>query len=151
VPGATRRFDRWMTAVTLAEAGEPASALQWLEGERRVVLALPSARVARGTLRYAVAACQRLQATLDVLYGGEVPPEGAWRKRLAGEAAHAGVRHCLVPAGPSLYEAVVDHVRRHGAVAFVVLPASADPGLQRSRRRSLPAGWEALGCPLVLA
>lgn len=87
---------------------------------KRVALVIDG-RVRPGALRYALSACSRLDADLEVLTN---LPQSEIEQAIAHENTEAGQLCQVVPIGADLLTSITEHVRRHINTLFVVTSAA---------------------------
>jgi hypothetical protein len=140
-----KRLDALFSAVTFAEAGEFATAQEFVEPRRHVLLALNEEQCTARALNCAANLCQRVEAGLDLLLVSGEPKPADVPAPLA-ELEAKGIPYRVLRRTGKLGAEVLRHVREHRDVLFVVIDTLASWGAHRSERP-----WERLACPLVIA
>lgn len=143
-----------MAAVSFAEEGQADAARELFKRERRVLLALKTGRMDPKTLRYALHASLRIQASLDILAvdapGAEARENPALDAFLA-ELRTAGIAFQVVRRSGCMKQEIIDYTKARHDVLFVVVesPGSLDADC-RAKDGVLTELWKNLKCPLVV-
>jgi K+-sensing histidine kinase KdpD len=143
-----------MAAVTFAEEGEAETASALFKRERRVLLALKAGRTDAKTLRYALNASLRINASLDILYvaapGSEERADPVLND-FSSELKQAGVPYQVINRSGCMKQEIIDHTNSRHDVLFVVVesPKSLDADC-RKKDGVLTELWKNLRCPLVV-
>ena len=143
-----------MAAVTFAEEGQSEAAASLFKRERRVLLALKEGHTDSKTLRYALNASLRINASLDILYVAAPGSEGASDPALesfAAELQQAGVSYQVIRRSGCMKQEIIDQTNNRHDVLFVVVesPKSLDADC-RKKDGVLTELWKNLRCPLVV-
>jgi len=149
-----KQVEDTMAAVSFAEEGQAEAASALFKRERRVLLALKEGHRDNKTLRYALNASLRINASLDILY---VAAPGSDRKadavlsQLSSELKTAGVPYQVIERSGCMKQAIIDYTNGKHDVLFVVVesPKSLDADCQQ-KDGVLSELWKKLKCPLVV-
>jgi len=113
-------FDKLIVMVTFAEVGEFHTARPFLKEPKQVLLVCWEGRMQEKTVHYARNLCQRIGATLDVLYLSS-------RQQIAA---------------PQCFEVLVRYVKQQTTITCTVM--SHVEGLDMANN------WPIIGCPLII-
>jgi hypothetical protein len=143
-----------MAAVTFAEEGEAEAAMSLFKRERRVLLALKEGHTDAKTLRYALNASLRINASLDILYvtaPGSNSTADPLTEDFSAELKKAGVRYEVITRSGCMKQEIIDQTNSRHDVLFVVVesPASLDADCKK-KDGVLTELWKNLRCPLVV-
>ena len=144
-----KKLDDAMVAATFAEAGEFETARQTLKERRTVMLALTGDSEDEKAFRFAINACQRVRADLEILYSGQkketVP--GWIRSELRAE----GIAYSFIKVDGCVREAVQKHTSRRSDILFVVVESSDRLNMEcKKSQKLISKSWKDLQCPLVV-
>lgn len=143
-----------MAAVTFAEEGHADAAAELFKRERRVLLALKEGHTDGKTLRYALNASLRINASLDILYvaaPGSENTSDPLLEQFSADLKKAGVSHQVISRSGCMKQEIIDHTNSRHDVLFVVVesPKSLDADC-RKKDGVLTELWKNLRCPLVV-
>ncbi len=145
------KFDDLMSAVTFAEAGEHEKAKEFLKAGKTVLFAVSDICFERAAFRYALNIAERIGAALEILYVAEHGKEKKRLKDFVSEAKKEGFRFSVVVKEGCVKKEIFDYTKKRRDIQFVVVGSlpELDDGC-RAAEKTLPAGWDKLGCPLVV-
>ena len=149
-----RQVEDTMAAVSFAEEGQADAAAALFKRERRVLLALKEGYRDNKTLRYALNASLRINASLDILY---VAAPGSERTadplpgQFSSELKTAGVAYQVISRSGCMKQEIIDYTNGKHDVLFVIVesPKSLDADC-RQQDGVLTELWKKLKCPLVV-
>ncbi len=143
-----RKFEDVMAAAAYAEAGEFETAKETLKEERRVLLALSGATTDMNAFSYAINACKRIGAELEIMYDSGAK---ASLKQLRPELRKLGIDCSYVKQTGRLEEEIQNYTRNKSNILFVVLEVSEDFDMQSKKAGTdITDAWKNLKCPLVV-
>jgi hypothetical protein len=143
-----------MAAVTFAEEGQADAATSLFKRERRVLLALKEGHWDSKTLRYALNASLRINASLDILVVA-APGSGSQAdtdlESYTSELKTAGVPYQVIERSGCMKQEIIDYTNGKHDVLFVVVesPKSLDADCTK-KDGVLTELWKNLRCPLVV-
>ena len=146
-----KKIEDMLSAIAFAEGGEFETAREFMVAKKRVLLAIRLGLAGSKTLKYAVNACKRINADLDILV---VAPAGNKDKDITSfvnEARREHVRCRLIKKNGCLKERIIDYINSKSNIIFVVIESSES--LEREcdmYDRRLSRAWDSLRCPLVV-
>lgn len=146
-----KKIEDLMSAVSFAEEGEFETAREFLKEERRVLLALRGGQIDAKTLRYAMNACKRIGAGLDVLYiSPEEKAEPALEQYLT-DLKEQGIAWRLIRKEGCLKQQIIDYSSAHKEILFAVTESTLHLEADcKGRGKGLSEAWKSLKCPLVV-
>jgi hypothetical protein len=149
-----KQVEDTMAAVTFAEEGHADAAASIFKRERRVLLALKDGHSDSKTLRYALNASLRINASLDILYVAAPGSEGKADPLLdsfTSELTAAAVPYQVINRAGCMKQEIIDYTNGKHDVLFVVVesPKSLDADC-RKKDGVLTELWKNLKCPLVV-
>jgi len=150
------RAQRALEAAAFAEEGDRGGAQNLIRESRRVLLALRGLEGDARTMTYALNACQRVGAGLDVLcVADRALADEDLRSALApflASLAAAGIPCRASSAAGCIKEQIVRYTKAHPEVSFVVVESAGvlDRGCGVGDERRLSHLWKRLTCPLVV-
>ncbi|NWF51917.1 MAG: hypothetical protein HXY47_02425 [Nitrospirae bacterium] len=149
----TKKIEDIMAAATFAEAGEFKTAQEILKKGKRLLLALQAGHLDKKTLKYALNACKRVVAKLDILYTSSMSvTEGVdpVLKEFLSELEREGINYRLIRKKGCLEKEVKEYTNSNEEIAFVVINSSDALDADRSKSKGLSEAWHNLQCPLVV-
>ncbi|MFZ6017161.1 MAG: hypothetical protein ACOYU0_06080 [Nitrospirota bacterium] len=148
-----KQFEDIMAASTFAEAGEFKTAEEILKEGRRILLALQEGHIDKKTLKYALNACKRVVAKLDILYTSSMSvTEGIdpVLKEFLSELEKEEINYRLIRKKGCLEKEVKEYTDSNEEIAFIVIDSSDALDVDRSKSKGLSEAWQNLQCPLVV-
>lgn len=144
-----KMFEDAMAAAAYAEAGEFETARETLKERRTILLALTGENEDEKAFRFAVNACQRISADLEILYSGfkkAVVPE-----QIKSELTSEGISYSFIKVDGCVREAVQNHTRKRSDILFVVVESSDRLNMEcKKSQKIVSKSWKDLKCPLVV-
>ena len=162
-------IERGLAAITFAEAGETATAEEFMvstERRKTVLLAIEGDTANPAAVDYALSVCERLQAQLDVLLVGERKgrahelaiehPEAcvdaSQLQHLAEKVERSSIPIRVTAVSGPVSQELSDYTRQHKEVGFVVMDsamAHSDPSEAKRWTRLVDKLSQRIGIPLV--
>ena len=140
-----------MSAVSFAEEGDFETARELMKGDRRVLLAVRKGHMDPKTFRYAVNACKRISASLDVLYLSSAEGKDPALAQCISELTGKEITYRLVRESGCLKQAIIDYTNTERGVLFVVTESAENLDTEcKGKGTGLSAAWQNLRCPLVV-
>jgi len=142
-----KRFEDIMAASAYAEAGEFETAKDTFREQRKILLALSGRSSDMNAFRYAVNACKRVGAGLEIMYGPEARDS---LKRLQSELQREGIEYSSIKRKGRLEEEIQLYTEKRNNILFVVIEAPSEAGVSSKKAgRKFERAWDKLKCPLV--
>lgn len=142
-----RKFEDMMAASAYAEAGEFEAAKETAKTPRSILLALSGRSSDRHAFRYAVNACKRTGAVLEIMYSPEAKDS---LRQLESELQKDGIEHFSVRITGRMQDEIRHYTENRGSILFVVIEAPSEAGSGRRKAgRQFENSWNRLKCPLV--
>ena len=149
--GIKKRIEDLMSAVSFAEEGDFETARELLREEGKVLLAVRSTQLERKTIRYAINACKRIGASLDILYISSPDSADSTLAQCLAEIEKEGIKYRLVRKSGCLKQEIIDYTNSRKDVLFAVTESSDNLDVEcRGKRKGLTEAWKNLKCPLVV-
>lgn len=147
----SKKIEDLMSAVSFAEEGEFDTAKEMLKEERRVLLAVKKGQMDKKTFRYAVNACKRIGAHLDVLYISPIGVADPVLEECLSEIKREGINYRLMYKNGCLKQEIIDYTNSKKGVIFAVTESSDYLNVDcRGKGKKLSEAWQNLKCPLVV-
>ncbi|MEW6620865.1 MAG: universal stress protein [bacterium] len=143
-----RKFETMMSAITFAQEGEFEIAKEMLKEDRRVLLAIREGKTDQKVLTYALNTCQRIGASLDILYVSSRDTVASSINDLYSHLKEAGINYNLVKKSGDFKQEVIDWTNLNQDVVFVVIGDNLD---FESKDKWLPESWNKIRCPMIVA
>lgn len=143
------KIERLMSAVSFAEEGEFNTAREMLKEERRVLLAVKREQMDKRTFRYAINACKRIGAHLDILYISPVEAIDPVLEECLSEIEKEGINYRLMRKSGCIKQEIIDYTNSKKGVLFAVTESSETLDVDCKGKR-LSDAWQNLKCPLVV-
>ena len=144
-----KKFDDAMAAAAYAEAGEFETARETLKERRTILLALTGKNEDEKAFRFAMNACQRIRADLEILYSG--PKKKVMPGRIRSQLHSEGIAYSFIKVDGCVREAVQKHTRRRSDIIFVVVESSDTLNMEcKKSQKIISKSWKDLKCPLVV-
>ncbi|UCH80109.1 MAG: hypothetical protein JSW20_10200 [Nitrospiraceae bacterium] len=144
-----KKFDDAMVAATFAEAGEFETARETLKERRTIMLALTGKREDEKAFRFAINACQRIRADLEILYSGQ--KKGNVPGWIQSELRSEGIEYSFIKVDGCIRLAVQKHTSRRSDILFVVVESSDRLNMKcKKSQKLISKSWKDLKCPLVV-
>lgn len=142
-----KKLEDMMAASAYAEAGEIETAKETLREQRTILLALPGPSSDNSAFRYAINACRRTGAVLEIMYSPDAKDS---LRKLEPELRKEGIEHISVRITGRIQDEIQNHTENRGSILFVVIEAPSEtlPG-SRKAERQFEQSWNRLKCPLV--
>jgi hypothetical protein len=146
-----KKFENMMAASTYAEAGEYKTAQDILKEGRRILLALQEGNIDNRTLKYALNACERVIANLDILYVSKNDVIEPLLEQFLKELEKEEIQYRLVQRKGKLEQEIKEYTDNHKEIIFVVIdsPEIAEDE-SKEKTKALHEWWLNLRCPLVV-
>jgi len=145
------KIERMMSAVSFAEEGEFNTAREMLKEERRVLLAVKREQMDKKTFRYAVNACKRIGAHLDILYISPAEAIDPILEECLSEIDKEGINYRLMRKNGCLKQEIIDYTNSKKKVLFAVTESSENLDVDcKGKGKRLSDAWQNLKCPLVV-
>lgn len=145
------RFEDIMSAITFAEAGEHASAIEFIKGKGRVLIAISEKVFDRNVLTYALSICRRIKADIEILYLARLGSEPPDLTEFMAAAGKEGIRSSLIRKEGCMKKAILDHTGKRSEILFVVVGSTPELDMECSAgEKTLSEAWKRLTCPLVV-
>lgn len=142
-----KRLEDIMAASAYAEAGESETAKETLKEQRKILLALSGSTSDTNASRYAINACKRVGAELEIIYSLEAKDS---LKRLQPELQKEGIEYSSIKISGSLEDEIQNYTEKRGDIIFVVIEAPSEVKISdKKSSRKFEQSWEKLKCPLV--
>jgi hypothetical protein len=146
-----RKIEDLMSAVSFAEEGEFETARELMKEERRVLVAVRRGYADRKTFRYAVNACRRTGAGLDILYISLSDGEDPELEQCIAEIEKEGLEYRIVRKSGCLKQAIIDYTNAMKGILFAVTESAEHLDVEcKGRGTELSQAWQNLRCPLVV-
>lgn len=140
-----------MSAISFAEEGEFGTAREMLKEERRVLLAVKREQMDKRAFRYAINACKRIGAHLDILYISPVEAINPVLKECLSEMEKDGINYRLIYKSGCIKQEIIDYTNSKKEVIFAVTESSETLDIDcRGKGKRLSDAWQNLKCPLVV-
>ena len=137
-----------MAASAYAEAGEFDTARDSLTEQRRILLGLSGSDSEKHAMKYAINACVRNKAGLEILY--TTKPAKALIDQFQHEFKKSGIDYITLKRNGRLEDAIREHTNRSSNILFVVIRFPSEAAVTNSRAyRKFEGSWKRLKCPLV--
>ena len=139
-------------ATAFAEAGEFDAAKEILSENRVIVLILTGKETDKESLRYALNACRRLNAAMEILYA-PAKDDGNHINQLLMELKNENIPCMIRKVKGCIKEEVLERTRKNADVLFVVVEFSNDLNVyckDGDVSDIYPGFLNRLGCPLVV-
>jgi hypothetical protein len=147
----SKKIEDLMSAVSFAEEGEFDTAKEMLKEERRVLLAVKKGQMDKKTFRYAVNACKRIGAHLDILYISPIEVADPVLEECLSEIKREGINYRLMYKNGCLKQEIIDYTNSKKGVIFAVTESSDYLDVDcRGKGKKLSEAWQNLKCPLVV-
>lgn len=145
------KIERLMSAVSFAEEGEFNAAREMLKEERRVLLAVKREQMDKRTFRYAINACKRIGAHLDILYISPVEAIDPVLEECLSEIEKEGINYRLMHKSGCIKQEIIDYTNSKKGVLFAVTESSDHLNVDcKGKDKKLSEAWQNLKCPLVV-
>ncbi|MCL5062341.1 MAG: hypothetical protein M0Z70_00190 [Nitrospiraceae bacterium] len=145
------KIERLMSAVSFAEEGEFNTAREMLKEERRVLLAVKREQMDKRTFRYAINACKRIGAHLDILYISPVEAMDPVLEECLSEIEKEGINYRLMHKSGCIKQEIIDYTNSKKGVLFAVTESSDNLNVDcKGKDKKLSEAWQNLKCPLVV-
>ena len=145
------KIERIMSAVSFAEEGEFDTAKEMLKEERRVLLAVKKGQMDRKTFKYAINACKRIGAHLDILHISPVEAADPVLEECLSELKTEGINYRLLHKNGCLKQEIIDYTNSKKEVLFAVTESSENLDIDcKGKGKGLSEAWQNLKCPLVV-
>ncbi len=142
-----KRLEDIMAASAYAEAGEFETAKETLKEQHKILLVLSGSSSDSNAFRYAVNACKRVGAGLEIIYNPEAKDS---LKRLQPELQEEGIGYGSIEINGRLEEEIQNYTEKRSNILFVVIEAPAEVNIRNKKAsRKFEQLWEKLKCPLV--
>ncbi len=146
-----KKIEDLMSAISFAEEGEFKTAKEMLKEERRVLLAVKKGQMDKKTFRYAVNACKRIGAHLDILCISPVEVADPVLEECLSEIKREGINYRLMYKNGCLKQEIIDYTNSKKGVLFAVTESSDYLNVDcRGKGKKLSEAWQNLKCPLVV-
>jgi hypothetical protein len=144
-----KMFDDAMAAAAFAEEGEFETAREMASGRRTILLALIGEHDSEKAFRFAVNACQRVGADLEILYSGS--KKDPVLKRIGSDLASEGISYSVVKVEGCVREAVQKQTHKRSDILFVVVESPERLTRKcKKTEKAVSRSWKDLSCPLVV-
>jgi hypothetical protein len=144
-----KMFEDAMAAAAYAEAGEFEAARETLKERRTITLAVTGENEDAKAFRFAMNACQRIRADLEILYSGmkkKVVPD-----RIRSQLHSEGISYSFFRVDGCIREAVQKHTYKRSDIIFVVVESSDTLNMEYKKSQEIISKpWKDLKCPLVV-
>lgn len=145
------KIERLMSAVSFAEEGEFNTAREMLKEERRVLLAVKREQMDKRTFKYAINACKRIGAHLDILYISPVEAMDPVLEECLSEIEKEGINYRLMHKSGCIKQEIIDYTNSKKGVLFAVTESSDNLNVDcKGKDKKLSEAWQNLKCPLVV-
>ncbi len=142
-----KKLEDILAAAAYAEAGEFETARETLKEQRTILLALSGATSDKNALRYAVNACKRIGAGLEIMYNPEAKNS---LKQLQPELKKEEISFSSIKRNGRLEEEVQNYTTANRLILFVVMEIPSEDSLYNKKvRNNFAESWKNLKCPLV--
>jgi len=142
-----KKIEDIMAASAFAEAGEIETAKETLKEQRTILLALSGPSSDTSALRYAINACKRTGAVLEIMYSPEA--QGSLRQ-LQSELRMEGIEYYSIRITGRMQDEIQNYTENRGCILFVVIEAPSETVLSGKKAdRQFEHSWNRLKCPLV--
>lgn len=146
-----KKIEDLMSAVSFAEEGEFNTAKEMLKEDRRVLLAIKREQMDRRTFRYAINACKRIGADLEILYISPVEAIDPALEQCLSEIRDEGINYRLTHKNGCLKQEIIDYTNSKKGVLFAVTESSENLDVDcKGKDKKLSEAWQDLKCPLVV-
>jgi hypothetical protein len=145
-----KQFEKIMSSVAFAEAGEIGSAMRILHERHKILLVLTGEETDMKAARYALNMCNRAGVGIEVLYITKNNDEISFLEEYLKELKTKGIEYQVRRCQESMKEEIIRFIEKEKGIQFVVMD-SQDLGIDsRSDKPKTLKKWEKLKCPLVL-
>jgi hypothetical protein len=146
-----KKFENMMAASTYAEAGEYKTAQDILKEGRRILLALQKGNIDKRTLKYALNACERVIANLDILYISKSDVIDPLLEQFLKELEKEEIQYRLVQRKGKIEHEIKEYTDTHKEIIFVVIDSpEIDEDESNEKTKGPHEWWLNLRCPLVV-
>ncbi len=147
----SKKIEDLMSAVSFAEEGEFNTAKEMLRDERVVLLAVKKEELDKRVFRYAINACKRVRANLDILYISPVEVTDPVLDECLSEVRKEGLKYRLMRKTGCIKQEIIDYTNSKKGVLFAVAAEMENLDLDcKGKGKRLSDAWQNLKCPLVV-
>jgi hypothetical protein len=144
-----KKFDELMAAAAFAGSGEFETPGETLKERRTILLALTGESKDEKAFRFAVNACHRVGANLEILYSGKKKENVS--DRIKSELGSEDISYRFIRVEGCVREAVQEHTGRRSDILFVVVESSDRLNMEcKKLQKNISTSWKDLKCPLVV-
>lgn len=144
-----RKLEDSMAAAAFAEAGEFEAARDTMRGGRKILLALRGEESDVNAFKYALNACTRIGAELEILHVTDIQKN--LLRQFRSELKKAKVDYLFIRKSGSLEENIKNYSGLKEDILFVVVEISEGVDVHSKKSdRIIASAWKNLKCPLVV-
>ena len=142
-------FEDAMAAAAYAEAAEFEAARETLKERRTIMLALTGQNRDEKAFRFAVNACQRIRADLEILH--TCRKKEFLPGRMKSDIRSRCIAYSFIRVEGCVREAVQKYTRKRSDILFVVVESTDRLHVDcKKSQESISRSWKDLKCPLVV-
>jgi hypothetical protein len=146
-----KKLEDLLSAAAFAESGEFETAMELLEGNKKVLLVLTGRESDTKSLDYALSIARRTDAGLEVLSTSTTSQTSKIMDLCKQETTRNSVSLRSVKARGCVRDALFAHMKKRRDIICVVIESTETLRTDCSHGgKSLDGIWEKLGCPLAL-
>ncbi|BCB95697.1 hypothetical protein JZK55_06190 [Dissulfurispira thermophila] len=147
----SKKIEDLMSAISFAEEGEFNTAKEMLKEQRRVLLAVKKKQMDKRTFRYAINACKRIGAHLDILYISPDEDMDPVLKECLLEIDNEGINYRLMRKSGCIKQEIIEYTNSKKEVIFAITESLKNLDVDcKAKGKRLSDAWQNLKCPLVV-
>ncbi len=146
-----KKFEDMNAAVAFAEAGEFDTAREMVKEKKSILLVLAGTDKDKQSFTYALNACKRLEAEMEILFTAQKDPQ--YGAQFFEELERANIMYIVRKDQGCLRETILELTKKRDDLLFVVVdPANIDGTYQeKGNPHQVDSNFlTRLGCPLVV-
>lgn len=122
------------------------------QGEARgVLLAVRRRQIDKKTFKYAVNACRRSGARLDIIYISHIDSADPALEECLADLKSAGIDYRLIYRKGCMKKAIIDYTNIKKDIIFAVTESAGNLDIEcKGKSKRISEAWQNLKCPLVV-